>query len=194
MPLGEEVFSWYEEKFGAANFSTRILVMPTDEGYLSPTGLLKPIPCFEPYVISRNGECFYLYSVSDSLYVRPVKPFLSRNYWKVGLSHPTGLTQQLVHRLVAMAWLPDYTDDLIVDHIDRNKTNNDYSNLRMVTYVMNTFNTLRKKHFFNSNTGMWEVKFTLDGKKRDFGAYKNEAVALAKLKEIEVALCARKKI
>ena len=39
----------------------------------------------------------------------------------------------LVHRLVAMAFLPDYSDDLFVDHIDGNRSNNDVSNLRMVT-------------------------------------------------------------
>jgi hypothetical protein len=39
----------------------------------------------------------------------------------------------LVHRLVAMAFLPEYSEDLFVDHIDGNRSNNDVSNLRMVT-------------------------------------------------------------
>jgi|11BtaG_2_1085332.scaffolds.fasta_scaffold37696_2 hypothetical protein len=42
-----------------------------------------------------------------------------------------------VHRLVAQAFLPDWDESLFVDHIDLDKTNNDASNLRMVTCAEN---------------------------------------------------------
>ena len=38
-----------------------------------------------------------------------------------------------VHRLIAKAHLPDYSEDLEVDHIDGKKENNDISNLRMAS-------------------------------------------------------------
>lgn len=41
------------------------------------------------------------------------------------------------HRLIAMAFLEDYSDELQVDHIDANKENNRPSNLRMVTNKQN---------------------------------------------------------
>ena len=51
------------------------------------------------------------------------------------------------HRLVAMAFTinprPDMFD--IVDHMDRNKLNNDWSNLRWVSHSLNMLNTVSKK-------------------------------------------------
>ena len=38
-----------------------------------------------------------------------------------------------VHRLVAKAFLPDWDEDLTVDHIDGDRLNNHYSNLRMLS-------------------------------------------------------------
>jgi len=51
-----------------------------------------------------------------------------------------------VHRLVALAFLdnPDGYD--IVDHIDRNRTNNHLSNLRWVNGSMNNFNKGKQKN------------------------------------------------
>lgn len=50
-----------------------------------------------------------------------------------------------VHRLVALAFVPGYKDGLQVDHIDRNKKNNHYTNLRWVTPKENCSNrTLNK--------------------------------------------------
>jgi hypothetical protein len=37
------------------------------------------------------------------------------------------------HRLVAELFLPDYSEDLVVNHKDCNKLNNNVDNLEMVT-------------------------------------------------------------
>lgn len=42
-----------------------------------------------------------------------------------------------VHRLVARAFLPNYSDELVVNHIDGNKSNNHLSNLECVTQSQN---------------------------------------------------------
>ncbi len=51
------------------------------------------------------------------------------------------------HYLVASNFLDEYTDELLIDHIDRNKNNNHFSNLRMVT---NRENFLNSDHNDNS--------------------------------------------
>lgn len=67
------------------------------------------------------------------------KPYLARkSYFYIG-GFP-------LHRLVADAWCDGYFDGAQVDHIDTNKENNHYTNLRWVTAKENMNNTLTLKH------------------------------------------------
>jgi len=45
-----------------------------------------------------------------------------------------------VHRLVYFAFIGDLTENLVIDHIDRDGTNNNISNLRLVTKSINCLN------------------------------------------------------
>lgn len=45
-----------------------------------------------------------------------------------------------VHRLVALAFLGERPEGLVVDHIDRNKENNHFTNLRYATPSVNSKN------------------------------------------------------
>lgn len=49
-----------------------------------------------------------------------------------------GKNKYRVHRLVAMAFIPNPDNLPIIDHIDGNKTNNNKENLRWVDYSTNT--------------------------------------------------------
>lgn len=54
-------------------------------------------------------------------------------YGRVGLRSATSVRKYPIHRLVAMAWLPQPTaEDCEIDHIDNNPQNNHASNLRWV--------------------------------------------------------------
>lgn len=60
---------------------------------------------------------------------------------------------RLVHRLVAVAFIPNPEDKPVVDHIDTNPMNNRIDNLRWVTTKENCNNELTRKHNSESKTG-----------------------------------------
>ena len=89
------------------------------------------------------------------------------------------------HRLVAEAWLPDFDEKLLVDHIDNNGLNNHIDNLRMVTKVGN--NTAGRKKRRNTTSkyvgvsrhknGKWEARIRKNHKSSYIGLFKTEEEA-----------------
>ena len=68
---------------------------------------------------------------------RKLKPSMSKGYYRVTFSNNHKRKSYFVHRLVAMAFLDNYSDTLQVNHIDGNKLNNCIDNLEMVTIQEN---------------------------------------------------------
>ena len=84
-----------------------------------------------------------------------------------------------VNRLLAQAYLEDYSEDLMVDHIDRNPTNNNISNLRMATSSENQQNTSRGDYRYHKRDKIWEARITLNGKRKYLGRFNTEEEARA---------------
>lgn len=88
----------------------------------------KPIPGYPRYEVSDTGKVF------DTHTQELVKPKINNcGYLRVG----TRKNRVFVHRLVALAFIPNPLNKPCVNHIDGVKTNNHASNLEWVTYSEN---------------------------------------------------------
>jgi hypothetical protein len=99
-----------------------------------------------------------------------------KGYLKVCLTDPTGKqVNKNVHRLIAQAYLSDYSKDLEVDHIDRNRSNNKISNLRMVTRSENAHNkSYVKGYTFDKHRGKWLAQIMIINKQKHIGYFDTE--------------------
>lgn len=92
---------------------------------------------FNDYEIDENGN---VYSYISNKYLKPHLDRYGYLYVTIKSKH------YKVHRLVAKAFLDNPNNKPYIDHIDRNKLNNHYSNLRYVTPKENSNNENTIKH------------------------------------------------
>ena len=77
-----------------------------------------------------------------------------------------------VHRLTAEAFVSNFNEtSKVVDHINRNKTDNNALNLRMVTRSQNAKNTGKKPKGVYQIGSKWEARVTLNQKVFYLGLY-----------------------
>lgn len=89
----------------------------------------KKIEGFENYTIDEYGN---IINIKTN---RKMKKHLhSKGYFDIELRGNNGERKKfLVHRLVAKHFLPDYSDDITIDHLDNNRQNNFYKNLECIS-------------------------------------------------------------
>ena len=99
-------------------------------------------------VISHKRECLFR------------KPQKCYKYERVGLVNEEGIRLYRVHRLVALAFIPNPNNLPCVNHKDGNKLNNSVENLEWCNYSENTLHSfktgLQKK--IHNQYGEFEVK------------------------------------
>lgn len=82
------------------------------------------------------------------------------------------------HRLICIFHNGDIPENLVVDHIDRNKLNNKIENLRLITQQENTFNRNDARGcYFNKNANKWQAQIGMNGKLISIGYFTNKAEA-----------------
>jgi hypothetical protein len=95
--------------------------------------MFRPIPNYPRYEVDiegnvrSRGRILKTWNVNGYIYCRIIN---EDGHYKTG-----------IHRIVAMAWLPQPTEEgLQIDHIDQKKYNNHASNLRWVDSTTNMLN------------------------------------------------------
>ena len=98
---------------------------------------------FENYTIDTNG-------VVRNRYNRAIKSFNDGRYIEYKLykdGEKIKPTHCLLHRLLGIQFIPNPENKPTIDHIDRNKLNNDLSNLRWATHIEQHANMTTSLHF-----------------------------------------------
>lgn len=117
----------------------------------------KPVVGYEGlYEVSSDGRVKSLFR-----YKKELKPNITRNgYATVELFKDKSSKRLLIHRLVAMAFIPNPDNLPQVNHIDENKLNNDVSNLEWITAKENmNFGTRNKRQKDATNYSDEKRKF-----------------------------------
>jgi len=90
-----------------------------------------------------------------------------------------------IHRLIAIHFIDNPNNYLIVNHIDNVKTNNDISNLEWVTIRENTCHAYNLKNTSSKYPGVswykivnkWRARIRINGKETYIGYYSTEELA-----------------
>lgn len=99
-------------------------------------GTVKQIKGFNnKYFITSKGK---VYSIQKDGNIKEKRPFKSHNgYLRVSLCDNGKQKHYFIHRLVAEYFVKNRNNYDSVDHIDQNKLNNDYTNLRWTSKSYN---------------------------------------------------------
>lgn len=104
----------------------------------------EPIPNFENYTISKNGE---IRKVTGKYAPMIMKQKLDKDgYYQVGLFKDGEKYYKSIHRLVAITYLENTCNFSDVNHKDGDRTNNNVNNLEWCTQRYNTMHSYACNH------------------------------------------------
>ena len=137
--------------------------------------LWKEIENYDNYMVSNFGN------VKNVKTGRILKPVLSQGYLQVMLCVNSIKTVLKIHKLVADAFLPDAENDeqTIIDHINRQRADNHYLNLRWVSSKQNSQNSTKRQNTssyykgvcFNKKANKWQAQIVINAKKKYLGLF-----------------------
>lgn len=144
----------------------------------------KNIIDFPNYQVSNLGN------VKNIKTNKLLKPQLSLTikYYTVNISNTLGnFKTKTIHRLVGEAFIPNPENYPIIDHIDRNKLNNNICNLRWVSHTDNHLNSGVRSNNTSGHTGveyskqkkLWGIRYKYQGKAYHGGYYETKEEAIA---------------
>jgi len=127
---------------------------------------------FPAYVIHPCGTILKIYKNGNTKDIKPTKR--SDEYMQVGLWKNRKQKQFLVHRLVALAFIPNPENKRCVDHGNGVRDDNDLDNLRWVTHSENMFGFRKDRGVYAKITkgsmsikgNSWRWQYYIDGKRK----------------------------
>ena len=150
---------------------------------------------YENYLIYDDGR---VYSKKRNIFLKPKDNGLG--YKQICLCNNGGQKWTYIHRLVALHYIPNPENKPQVDHLDRDRSNNNLSNLRWVTSLENNQNKGENKTKYKSNTSgvkniyyhkqrnKWRYEKTIN-ENRHSKYFKTFEEAVEYKKEYELRLC-----
>ena len=121
------------------------------------------------YKIYEDGR---IWSYKREIFMKPYPD--KYGYYKLVLTKDKKEKTFRLHRLLALNFIPNPLNLPQVDHIDRNRQNNDLSNLRWVTQEVNMENTgmhkdnkLGEKHIRQTKDGGYRVTIIRKGIRKE---------------------------
>ena len=142
--------------------------------------IFKSIIGFPNYAVSNNG---HVKNIKTNKLRKPV--IESNGYASIQLLHDGKRTKHYVHKLVAGSFLPHPKNKSFVDHIDRNRSNDNVNNLR---WVNRSENNMNRTTFENNTSGVaglnklpnndWRVQIFKNGIRHELGTFENKDDAI----------------
>jgi hypothetical protein len=158
------------------------------------------IPDYEGlYYIEPNGD---VYSqdriITDGRFIEGQKmiPRLDKDgYYQVGLSKNGTQNFFKVHRLLALTYIPNPNNYPCINHIDRNRKNNNLNNLEWCTQMYNNQSINTSRNFGTINLTKWNTycaQYSSNGKTYNKN-FKTEKEAQDHLNQVKQKLINEKK-
>ena len=119
----------------------------------------------DKYIISSDGYILNTNTSKKVIFSQDSKGYMKARLYSPNSKNPDKRKPFRLHRLIAKAFLNDYSDELQVNHIDGDKTNNHLSNLEMVTPSQNMY------HAWN-NLDSSARKEKLNKRRDEYGKFK----------------------
>jgi hypothetical protein len=126
--------------------------------------------------VFENGKVLVKRHYNDEYYEKKTTTCKIKGYIRICLSKDSKQRRYSIHRLVAYAFLNLDLENpkSQVDHQDRNTSNNNLSNLRIVTQQENQFNTKAKGYTWHKQSNKWQSQIKLNGKNIHLGRFEKE--------------------
>lgn len=137
------------------------------------------------YQVSNTGKVRSLNYMHTGK-IHQISPRTTKDGYQDVLLHKNGVRKLIrVHRLVAIAFIPNPYNKPEVDHIDTNPSNNNVENLRWVTSLENKQNPISLQHRRDNVTGSKNPMYGKCGSKHK----RSKAVVCISTGEVFESIC-----